>query len=130
MPNSNSLNSGNRLVKQLNIAYIYMDQSMQITDVSDNLKSLGFSDIPIGELITDHLDFMVGVDADTQLNLPVVNSPYGNPVSVNLLRDDDSLVLVIGDASFSAPAQPTRNCWYHQTTRLLLCPELDQLLAL
>lgn len=74
---------------------------MAVTEVSDNVCQFGFADIPLGSPIVDHLDFMVGYDAKSPLNLPSVVSPGGCPIAINLLPDpkQDSIVVVIRDAS-------------------------------
>ena len=101
-PDSHKQRMSDKVVKQLNLAYIYMDDDFIVTEVSENIQSLGFPKIPLGEEISDHIDFMIGVDSSSSLSLPAVNSPYGNPVSINLMEDDNGHVLVIGDASFSS----------------------------
>jgi len=74
---------------------------MVVTEVSDKVSQLGFENIPLGSSITDYLDFMVGYDGKSSLNLPAVVSPGGCPVAINLLPDPehDTIVVVIRDAS-------------------------------
>lgn len=88
-----------KLFQQLDYAYVCTDHSLIVQSVSENIDQFGFSPIPQGSDITDHIDFMVGMDTRAEIRLPVMSSPSGKPISVNLLPDENNLTVVIGDAS-------------------------------
>ncbi|MFT4629364.1 MAG: signal transduction histidine kinase/CheY-like chemotaxis protein [Arenicella sp.] len=81
------------------IAYFCVDQDWAVVDVSDNLKNFGFIGVEIGVDATDVVDFLVGADIKTELELPLLASPSKVPIGVLLLPSQDGLTVVIGDAS-------------------------------
>ena len=87
------------LVERLKIAYICVDKDMMVCDVSKNLKDYGYGDVTNGVNVEDYVEFMVGLDTSTALDLPFVTSPLGVPVSVSLLPEDGKLMIMIADAS-------------------------------
>jgi len=87
------------VVEKLQIAYVCVDDAMVVSDVSSNLRDYGYGDVVTGANVEDHLDFMVGLDSETALELPVVASPSGMPLSVSLLPEDKRLMVLISDAS-------------------------------
>jgi signal transduction histidine kinase len=91
-----------QLMDKLQVAYVCVDRSMMVKDVSRNLTDYGFEDIPAGGDVTDYLDFMVGMDSGIELDLPMVSSPSGIPISVSLMPDTDQLTVLISNASVQA----------------------------
>lgn len=88
-----------KLFEKLDYAYLCIDHSLIVQSVSQNLGKFGFAAIPTGSDVTDYIDFMVGMDTHSEIQLPVVNSPSGQPISVRLLPDEETVMVVIGDAS-------------------------------
>lgn len=88
-----------KLVNKLDIAYLSLDHSMIVRRASENIEQFGYSVIPDGSDITDYMDFMVGMDTRTELHLPMVTNPLGKPMSIQILPEEDSAILVISDAS-------------------------------
>ena len=86
------------LINKLDIAYLCLDHAMVVKSVSDNIEQFGFSSIPIGSDITDFMDFMVGIDTHSALHLPLVINPTGEPVSIRIIPDQESAIIVISDA--------------------------------
>lgn len=91
-----------QLFEKMQLAYVSVDHSMIVRDVSSNLQDYGFDDISTGSDVTEHLDFMVGMDSHIELELPVVASPSGIPISVSLMPDDEQLTVIISNASTQA----------------------------
>jgi len=91
-----------QLFDKLQLAYICVDSSMIVVDISDNLSSYGYNDISIGAKVEDCVDFMFGFDAQTQLDLPMIESPSGITIAVSLLPSDSSLMVLISNASNQA----------------------------
>lgn len=87
---------------QLSLAYVCLDTSMRVTDVSANIEDYGFSDVTVGRKAQDTLDFLVGIESPVKLDLPLVASPAGTPVRVSMLPDADGLTILITDASLIA----------------------------
>jgi signal transduction histidine kinase/ActR/RegA family two-component response regulator len=91
-----------QLLDKLQLAYICVDSAMTVVEVSDNLSSYGYNDIVIGANVEECVDFMFGFDAQTQLDLPMVQSPSGITISVSLLPSDSLLTVLISNASNQA----------------------------
>ena len=66
-----------QLFEKLELAYFCVDQSMRVIDACDNLESYGYTGVVVGASADDCVDFMFGLDADTELDLPLVESPSG-----------------------------------------------------
>ncbi|MFT5136882.1 MAG: signal transduction histidine kinase/CheY-like chemotaxis protein [Arenicella sp.] len=81
------------------IAYLCVDQDWTVIDVSENFKNFGFIGVALGVDATDVVDFLVGADIKTELELPLLASPSNTPIGVMLLPSQDGLTVVIGDAS-------------------------------
>ncbi len=88
-----------QLFDKLELAYICVDTSMLIVGVSNNLSDYGYNDVAIGKEVADCVDFMFGLDAQTKLDLPMVESPSGIVVSVSLLPQESFLTVLISNAS-------------------------------
>lgn len=95
-------NINTQLVEKLRLAYVSVDRSMHVCDVSANLFEYGFDNVAVGGDVRDALEFMVGIDDHIELELPLVFSPSGIPVSVNLMPDEEQMVVLIGNASKQA----------------------------
>ncbi len=72
---------------------------MRVQDVSSNLTDYGYPKLQSGESVEDQIDFMIGFDAKTKLDLPFVASPSGRPISVSLMPGEEVLTVVITDAT-------------------------------
>lgn len=84
------------------LAYLRLDSDMCVLEVSDNLTDYGFDDVPIGADASDHLDFLVGLNAQLELELPMVSSPAGTPISVSLMPAQEQLTVIISNAAVQA----------------------------
>lgn len=91
-----------QLFEKLELAYFCVDHSMTLKEVSDNLVDYGYIDLKMGSNIEDCVDFMVGMDTRTELDLPLVASPSGIPISVSLLPSENQLTVLIANASTQA----------------------------
>ncbi|NND81480.1 MAG: response regulator [Gammaproteobacteria bacterium] len=98
MPQSLPDNINQTLMQRLNPAYLRLDATMKVTQTSSNLSEYGFADITEGVDATEHIDFLVGVDPAQALSLPVVASPNGHPVCIELLPEQGDLNVIIADA--------------------------------
>jgi len=83
-----------QLFGKLELAYFCVDQSMKVTGCSDNLGHYGYDSVVLGAEIEECVDFMIGLDVETELDFPMVASPAGIPIAVCLL-----------------PAQGMSCCW-------------------
>lgn len=72
---------------------------MTVSACSSNLSEYGFPQLECGLPINDQIDFMIGLDAETELDLPLMSSPSGIPVSINLIPSEDQLTVLISNAS-------------------------------
>jgi len=75
---------------------------MRVKEASSNIVDYGFVMPEQGSDITELVDFMVGLDTHQPLELPVVESPSGIPISVNLIPDGDQLVVYISNVTEQA----------------------------
>ena len=88
-----------QLFDKLGLAYFCVDQSMSVIDASENLHDYGYTCIELGINVEDCVDFMFGLGVDTQLDLPMVESPSGTKISVSLLPADNLLTVLISNAT-------------------------------
>ena len=88
-----------QLYEYRNIAYFCVDQHWVVLEVSENLKDFGFSVVVLGVDATDVVDFLVGADTATEIELPLIISPTMMPIGVALLPSKDGLTVIISDAS-------------------------------
>ncbi len=91
-----------QLFDKLELAYFCVDRSMNVTAYSESLSRYGYDSVSIGVPIEDCVDFMIGLDVNTKLDLPMVESPSGTPIAVALLPASDQLTVLISNASKSA----------------------------
>ncbi len=91
-----------QLFEKLELAYLCVDRSLKIVELSGKLDRYGYGAANVGDLVSDHFDFMVGLDGQTKLDLPLVISPSGIPVSVSLIPRSDILTILFTDASSQA----------------------------
>lgn len=75
---------------------------MIVIDTSSNLTEYGFEGVDLGCNVTELIDFMVGIEAHTEINLPMLSSPSGIPITVNLMPDGELLMVVISNATNQA----------------------------
>lgn len=88
-----------QLMDKLQLAYFAVDSQMNVCDFSPNLVDYGFPVLRNGEPVEDQIDFMIGMSADTQLDLPVVSTPSGVPVTVNMIPSKEQLTVLISNAT-------------------------------
>ncbi|MBX2849629.1 MAG: response regulator [Acidiferrobacterales bacterium] len=86
------------LINKLDIAYICVGHDMLVKNVSDNIQEFGFDAVSVGSDITDYMDFMVGIDTRSELQLPFVVNSIGDPISIRIIPDQDTAIVVISDA--------------------------------
>lgn len=84
---------------KLELAYFCVDQSMKVTGCSDNLGHYGYDSVVLGAEIEECVDFMIGLDVETELDFPMVASPAGIPIAVCLLPAQGQLTALISNAS-------------------------------
>lgn len=72
---------------------------MRVCESSSNIKDYGFPELQPGQVIDDAIDFMIGMDVNTKLDLPFVASPNGMSISVSLVPCGDNLTVLISDVS-------------------------------
>jgi len=80
------------------LAYICIDHSQKVLEFSENVKSYGFDNIQLGKDVSESIDFMVGVDTHQNIELPMMETPSGIPVSVNMLPDADTMTVLMLNA--------------------------------
>ena len=88
-----------KLFEKLGCAYLCIDSSFVVINKSDYLEEFGFKDIPVDSDVTDYIDFLVGIDLNLELHLPVLISPSGRPIAVEIFPEDDGAIVIISDAS-------------------------------
>lgn len=88
-----------QLFGKLQLAYFCVDSSMKVTGSSNNLASYGYDSVVLGAEIEECVDFMIGLDVDTELDFPMVESPAGIPIAVALLPTEGQLTVLISNAS-------------------------------
>lgn len=88
-----------QLYERQQFAYLMVDHSWSVIETSENLGNYGFSDLDLGKDARESIDFLVGLDSTSTLDLPIVISPTGHPVHVVLLPEDENLTIVLMDAS-------------------------------
>jgi len=88
-----------QLFEKLEFAYFCVDQSMNVSAYSESLSRYGYDSLAIGAPIEDCVDFMIGLDVNTKLDLPMVESPSGTPIAVALLPARGQLTVLISNAS-------------------------------
>ena len=90
---------GRQLVNKLNVAFFVVDEQMNVCESSCNLSTYGFPELKKGTSVDDQIDFMIGIDASTELDLPFVASPSGASISVSMIPVKDKLTVLISDAT-------------------------------
>ena len=103
MSSSFSNNDGISRIRDLFIAkyrpaYINLDKDMRIQGFSANIAEYGYEGIEEGQNGEECLDFMVGMDTSTEIELPLLLSPSGHPVEIKILPDKENLTVFIMDA--------------------------------
>lgn len=91
-----------QLFRKLELAYLCTDRSLKVVEASSRLPDYGYTNVSVGDDVGEHIDFMIGLDSDTKLDLPFVISPSGIPVSVSLLPSDNLLTILFTNASMQA----------------------------
>jgi len=81
------------------LAYICVDHSSRVQYLSENIDIYGYGNIPIGADVNDFVDFMIGLDTHTRLNLPIVTTRSGVPAIITLVPDDEQLAIFVSDAT-------------------------------
>ena len=81
------------------LAFICVDHSRKVLEFSENIESYGFTQVKVGVDVADVVDFMVGADTKQSLELPMMETPSGIPVSVSMLPDEDCMTILILNAT-------------------------------
>ena len=105
MPSTLTEKINKKLLEKLNFAFISVDNEMKVKQTFGNLEQYGFEKVAVGDDVTEHVDFLVGMDSSQALSLPVVSSPAGIPVSISLMPEPDGLTVVIADAKDQSDLQ-------------------------
>lgn len=88
-----------QLYERQRFAYFLVDHEWRWLEASDNLSDFGFTAPGLDQDARQSIDFLVGLDTTTTLDLPIVMSPNEHPVHIVMLPDDEVLTVVIMDAS-------------------------------
>ena len=93
------LNNLNHYVfDKLHLAYVYIDHGLIVKELSNNWHDYGFEKFNVGDDVSSFIDFFVGVDTSQSLNLPIVETPTGQSVSVTMIPDEDGMTVTVLDA--------------------------------
>lgn len=87
------------LYERQQFAYLMVDREWLVLEASANLSRYGFLELTPGLDARERIDFLVGLDVRTTLDLPIVMSPSGFPVHVVLLPEEEGSTIVLMDAS-------------------------------
>lgn len=88
-----------QLYEREQFAYILLDPAWHVVDVSDNFVDYGFPVLQKGNDVRDSIDFLVGLENDSTLDLPILMSPSNHPLHIVLLPEDECLTVVLMDAN-------------------------------
>ena len=77
---------------------VYIDHGLIVKELSNNWHDYGFEKFNVGDDVSSVVDFFVGIDTSQRLNLPVVETPTGESVSVTMIPDEDGMTVTILDA--------------------------------
>ncbi|RBP49257.1 hybrid sensor histidine kinase/response regulator [Arenicella xantha] len=81
------------------LAYFCVSHQGVVQAMSANLIDYGFATTKVGDQVEDSIDFMVGLDLQSELELPLIASPSGMPVTVCLIPDESKMLVLVSDAS-------------------------------
>lgn len=79
--------------------YLRFDRDMKLEDWWGDSSYYGFEPLHVGDAADSKVDFLVGVTAKDELELPIVQTPNGQPVSIHVRPEDTGLCVLILDAA-------------------------------
>ncbi len=79
--------------------YLRFDRDMKLEDWWGDSDYYGFEPLHVGDDADSKVDFLVGVTAQDELELPIVQTPNGQPVSIHVRPEDTGLCVLILDAA-------------------------------
>ena len=92
-------------LREHKLAVIELDQTMRIQGVSQNCEHYFVEAPQIGQLIDECLVAMVGIKFDDTLRLPLVQIADRLPMSIETMRENNVLYVVLSDASVALNQQ-------------------------
>ena len=88
-----------QLYERKQFAFLIVSADWEVVEVSANFSDYGFDAPEIGSDARDTVDFLVGLDSNSALDLPIVLSPSQQPLHIVLLPENGQLTIVLMDAS-------------------------------
>ena len=89
----------NHMFKNLRVAWVFINHDLIVQECSDNWSDYGFEEFNLGDDSSSVVDFFVGLDTTQRLNLPIIVSPSGKPVSATMIPMEGGMTVAILDAS-------------------------------
>jgi len=74
----------NHMFKNLRVAWVFINHDLIVQECSDNWSDYGFEEFSLGDDSSSVVDFFVGLDTTQRLNLPILVSPSGKPISATM----------------------------------------------
>jgi len=78
--------------------FLRFDREMKLEDWWGDSDYYGFDPLSVGDDAGSKVDFLVGVTAEDALELPIVQTPNGQPVSIHVRPEESGLCVLILDA--------------------------------
>jgi len=84
---------------KLRLAYVHIDHGLIVQEMSNNWVDYGFETFGLGDDVSSTIDFFVGLDTKQRLNLPIVETPSGQAVTVTMIPMEEGMTVTVLDAS-------------------------------
>lgn len=78
--------------------YIQFDASMRVSAIWGDPMYYGLGELRIGQAADENIEFLVGVQAGDELELPIMSTPSGKPASVYVQSTEDAVSVLMLDA--------------------------------
>lgn len=78
--------------------YLQFDSAMCISVIAGDPEYYGMSGIEVGQDAEENIEFLVGVQAGDELELPIISTPNGKPASVYVRSSEDTVSVLMLDA--------------------------------
>lgn len=88
-----------QLYERQQCAFLLVDHEWTVIETSSNFDNYGFGDLPIGSDARESIEFLVGLDSHSSLDLPIVLSPSNHPINIVLLPEEETLTVALIDAT-------------------------------